>query len=315
VICIYVSIGKKTSDIKSVEEYLKKEEGFRNTLIVAVTADAPPTVGYLAPYAGMAIAEYFRDNGMNSIVIFDDMTTHAKIYREISLLMRRTPGRTAYPGDIFSIHAALLERAGNIKNGDGQEISVTALPVATTPENDISGYIQTNLMAITDGHIFFDLNEFRGGRRPAINAFLSVSRVGNQTKKAIDLALSDWIRKQLAESRRAGEIAGFGVELPEETKKIMELGDKISVIFNQGPQTLIAREFQLLLFGLLMVGFWEKHPPKIMDEIIKEMMEQRKSGIFSEIEKNIQKTENLEDLKALANYTIPYLKNLTLYSV
>src|SRR4030065_1672896 len=146
----------------------------------------------------MTIAEYFRASGRNVLVVFDDITNHAKYYREISLLLSRSPGRSSYPGDIFHVHAALLERAGNIKNSTGKNVSITALPVAETLEGDLAGYYQTNLMAITDGHIFFDIDEFRRGARPAINHALSVSRVGNQTKTGLDRELASVIRANLA---------------------------------------------------------------------------------------------------------------------
>src|SRR4030065_2820771 len=159
----------------------------------------------------MTIAEYFRASGRNVLVVFDDITNHAKYYREISLLLSRSPGRSSYPGDIFHVHAALLERAGNIKNSTGKNVSITALPIAETLEGDLTGYIQTNLMAITDGHLFFDIDEFRKGARPAINPGLSVSRVGNQTKQPIDRELAQLVREDLSKYSRSLDIARCGV--------------------------------------------------------------------------------------------------------
>lgn len=300
VICIYVSIGKEISHVKTIEEYLKKAGVFKNTIIIAATPDAPATIIYLAPHSGMSIAEYFREKGENTLIIFDDLTIHAKIYREISLLLNRAPGRTAYPGDIFHVQAALIERAGNIKNKDGGEVSITALPVAETLENDISGYIQTNLMAMTDGHIFFDIDEFKKGKRPAINAFLSVSRVGNQTKKPIDQEMAGLIRKKIAEYQKNLEIARFGADLPPETKKIIDFGEKLEAIFNQDPETIISRNFQLFMLGLLISGFWDKQAPEIMKVIHKEILNHYKLGKFSEIENDIRRIETVEELKIFA---------------
>jgi len=250
IVCIYVGIGKKDTAIKWVEEYLKRQKVFDKTIIIHTTPDDSPALTYLAPYSGMSIAEYFRDKGEKVLIVLDDMTTHAKIYREISLSLNRVPGRDSYPGEIFHIQAALLERAGNIKNNEGKETSITALPVAETLENDLSGYIQTNLMSMTDGHIFFDINNFRKGKRPAINASLSVSRVGNQTKSPIERELSNWTRKKLVEYKHLLEITQFGAELPMETQKTIEFDERLEFIFNQESEIIISRKMQLLLIGL-----------------------------------------------------------------
>jgi len=239
-VCVYASIGKRQSDIKNVESYLRKTNAFQNTVIVAANAAASASIVYLAPFSACAIAEYFRDCGYNVIIVYDDLTNHAKFYREISLLSKRAPGRSSYPGDIFHLHAALLERAGNIKTSSGKAVSITALPVAETLEGDITGYIQTNLMAITDGHIFFDIDEFRKGKRPAINHALSVSRVGNQTKSPLERELSNILREALSAYQKDLEIARFGVELPENTKKEIDLGEKIEAVLNQDSDTWFA---------------------------------------------------------------------------
>ena len=189
-----------------------------------------------------------------------------------------------------------MERAGNVINKEGQTVSITALPVAETLENDISGYIQTNLMAMTDGHIFFDVEEFKKGKRPAVNAFLSVSRVGNQTKELLDQELANLIRRKLAEYQKALEIARFGVELPEETRKVIDFGEKLGILFNQDPQTVFSRGFQLFLFGLLLSGFWDGRSPKIMVVTVKEMSEYYKEGVFSKIEAGVEKIKKIDEL-------------------
>jgi F-type H+-transporting ATPase subunit alpha len=258
----------------------------------------------------MTIAEYFRDKGKKVLIILDDLTTHAKIYREILLLLKRVPGRDAYPGEIFHIHAALLERAGNIKTKNG-EVSITALPVAETLENDLSGYIQTNLMAMTDGHIFFDSNEFRKGRRPAINAFLSVSRVGNQTKTKIERDLAGWIRKRIIEYQRSSEIAQFGAELPLETQRMIDLGKKLEILFNQESEVTIPQKLQLILVGLLIADFWRDKSLKEMELEIDKILENYKKGGLPEIREEIEEIKDLLHLKFLTKEIVPEIeKNL-----
>lgn len=308
-ICIYVSIGKRASDLKIVESYLTQMGVSDQVIIVRAGAGEPSPVVYLAPYSGMSIAEYFRNQGKDVLIIFDDLSTHAKIYRELSLLLNRPPGRSSYPGDIFHIHAALLERAGNMKI-EGQEVSITALPVVNTLGNDISGYIQTNLMAITDGHIFFDSQEFRKGIKPAINAFLSVSRVGNQTKKSLDQEIARVIRKKMSDYRRALEVARFGMELPEETRGILDFGKKLEVIFSQGATTLLSREFQLLLLGLLICGYWEKKSPIQLEKEISTLSKHYQAGALLEMGRKIDKAQNLEEFKKMTQDLIPELEKL-----
>jgi F-type H+-transporting ATPase subunit alpha len=308
VVCIYVGIGKRLLDLKTVENYLKNQGVFKNVILVAATAADPSPIIFLAPYSGMSIAEFFRDQGNDVLIVFDDLTSHAKIYREIALLLKRFPGRSSYPGDIFHIHAKLLERAGNIKYTKDKEVSITALPVADTLEGDITGYIQTNLMAITDGHLFFDIEEFRKGARPAINVFLSVSRVGNQTKSPLEREIARIIRKRMAEYKRALEIARFGVELPQKTKEVYELGKKLEVLFFQESQEIYKKELQLLLLGLLLCGFWkEKTLEKMRQDIVKitEIFEEK---ILPQIEEEIKKVKKIKELTNLVERLIPKIE-------
>ena len=304
-ICIYVAIGKRLLDLKMVENYLKLYSHFENVIIVASTAGTPSSLIFLTPYSAMSIAEFFRDQGNDVLIVFDDLTYHAKIYREISLLLKRFPGRSSYPGDIFHIHAKLLERAGNIKYDHNKEVSITALPVADTLENDISGYIQTNLMAITDGHIFFDIEEFRKGARPAINIFLSVSRVGNQTLSPLEREVSRLIKQKLVEYRRVLDIAKFGVELPKETLEVYDFGKKLEILFFQEPHDVYKKELQLFLIGLLFNNFWkEKSPQTMRNEIIK-ISEIFENTIFPEIKDKIYQINTVKDLINLTGELIP----------
>jgi F-type H+-transporting ATPase subunit alpha len=308
VVCIYVGIGKEISAIKFVEEYLKKEGEFENITMVIAFGNDSPTLNYLAPFSGMTLAEFFRDKGRDVVIVFDDLTSHAKFYREISLLAKKFPGRSSYPGDIFHVHAILLERAGNIKVND-KEISITALPVAETLENELSGYIQTNLMGITDGHIFFDREEFIKGKRPAINPFLSVSRVGNQTKNPLERKIAQLIRKGLIEYQKAQAVSQFGVELSQWTKKILEIGKKIEILFNQDTKTLISYPLRIFLFSLLLFGFFDGKPENLCKFEKEEIIKSFKKGNLKDLEE-IYKIKSVEELKSFVEKISPKIKQI-----
>lgn len=309
-ISIYVGIGKEISALKEVEEYLKETKAIENTVIVATTADQSPSLHYLAPFSGITIAEFFRDQGKNVLVVFDDFTTHAKAYREISLLLKRPPGREAYPGDIFHIHAMLVERAGRFITEDGKDASITAFPVIETIENEISGYIQTNVLAMTDGHIFFDSELLKKGQIPPINDFLSVSRVGKQTRGGLHKDLMNKLKMKLTQYRRVLEVAQFGGELSEENQKILDLGEKIMILFRQDSKTLIPQFFQYFLFGLLLSGFWKDVSPKIMEEEKNKLSQILLKEDLKEIEKEIEKIDNVEKLKDFCEEIAPQLEKI-----
>ncbi len=307
-VCIYVAIGKESSSLKKGEDYLKEMGVFDRTIMIITTSNQPATLHYIAPFAGMTIAEYFRDQGNKVIIVFDDLTTHAKAYREISLLLKRSPGREAYPGDIFSLHAMLIERAGFIKISENKEASITAFPVAETLENNISGFIQTNLLAMTDGHIFFDIDEFKKGKMPAVNAFLSVSRAGNQTRQMLDKALVGRIRSKLTDYRRVLEVSQFGSELSKENRLTLELGKKIEVLLSQNIKTLMPRPLQLLLFGLLFTGFWEEISPNVIEQEIVKIEKLLQKNDFLNLVESIEKMEKLEDLTEFCRKISPSLE-------
>ena len=298
-ICVYVSIGKRQSDVRNVENYLKKVGVMNNCVLLVASSADPATMVYLAPFSGFTIAEFFRDSGHDVIIVLDDLSTHAKFYREISLLSKRAPGRASYPGDIFHLHAALLERAGNIKGPGGGTVSITALPVAETLEGDLTGYIQTNLMAMTDGHIFFDIDEFRRGARPAINHALSVSRVGNQTKTPLEREIAQELREALLRYKRDQEIARFGVELPETTRAEIDLGEKIEQILNQDMETLTQRPLQLILVGLLLSGFWRDKNASLLKVDVIKLVQKYNKGDLKGIVRQVVNVEKLDDLIGL----------------
>jgi len=281
----------------------------KSSVLVVALANQPSPLIFLAPFSGMAIAEYFRDQGKDVVLVLDDMTTHAKVYREICLLLKRSPGRNAYPGDIFHIHAALLERAGNIRIKN-REVSITCFPVGETLENDISGYIQTNLIGMTDGHIFFDVNEFRKGKRPAINSFLSVSRVGKQTRKVFEQHLANWIQLKLGEYKRALEIVQFGVELPKKTREIISLGEKIETVLEQFPGSPRPIWLQLFLVGLLRSEFWQEKPIGAMRKDLEKILEAFKKGLLSDLEREISRIKTIREFDQWIKEKIPVLKEI-----
>ncbi len=256
-VCIYAAIGKKKLDIKKVEDYFVKQNVMKKTIIVAASLDDPAGIIYLAPYAGMTIAEYFRDQGQDVLIVLDDLFTHAKFYREISLLGKKFPGRNSYPGDIFYTHARLLERAGNFILDKEREASITCLAVAETQSGDLSGYIQTNLMSMTDGHIYFDNDLFSQGRRPAINPFLSVTRVGRQTQTDVQRQINRELISFLTLFDKMQSFSHFGAEATASVKHTLATGEKIYAFFDQTELSLFPTTLQIYLFCLIWSGVWE----------------------------------------------------------
>ncbi|OGT58277.1 MAG: F0F1 ATP synthase subunit alpha [Gammaproteobacteria bacterium RIFCSPHIGHO2_12_FULL_42_10] len=241
--CIYVAIGQKASSIAAVVRRLEEEKALDHTIIVAASASDPAAMQYIAAYAGCAMGEYFRDRGEDALIIYDDLTKHAWAYRQISLLLRRPPGREAYPGDVFYLHSRLLERAarvneryiemqteGRVKNKTG---SLTALPVIETQAGDVSAFVPTNVISITDGQIFLETDLFNAGIRPAINAGLSVSRVGGAAQTKIIKKFAGGVRLALAQYRELAAFSQFVSDLDEVTRKQLERGQRIIEIMKQ----------------------------------------------------------------------------------
>lgn len=256
-LCIYAGIGKKKLEIKRLEEFFVREGISQNTIIVASSSHDPVGVIYMTPYTAMAIAEYFKDTGHDVLVIMDDLSTHAKFYREISLLGKRFPGRNSYPGDIFYTHARLLERAGNFKTQNGEN-SITCLPVVETTQGDLSGYIQTNLMSMTDGHIYFDIDLYVKGRRPAINTFVSVTRVGRQTQTELDRSVNRELNSFLTLYDKMQNFVHFGAELTTSVKETMRQGERVLDFFTVTSEQAIPHDLQLIMFSLLWQGSWQE---------------------------------------------------------
>lgn len=250
-LCVYGAIGKNAIDIKKIEEFIDKNKIRQNCVIVGSYSTDPPALVYLTPYSTMTVAEYFMQNGRDVLVVLDDLIDHAKYYRELSLIARKFPGRSSYPADIFYTHSRLLERGGYFKTEKGIN-AITCLPVAETVEGDITGYIQTNLMSITDGHIFFDRELFLQGRRPSVNYFLSVTRVGRQTQTKLKWSVGRELISFLTLLEKTQNFVHFGAEINEGIKSTLIMGDKITNnFFNQLPGQVLETNLQLILFTLI----------------------------------------------------------------
>lgn len=253
-ICIYTAVGKPVTAVRNMMDVLGETGALKNTVIVAATSsDASPLI-FFTPYSGMSIAEYFQKKGRDVLIIFDDLGTHAKVYRELALLGGRSPGRQSYPGDIFYTHARLLERAGkfNETNGGG---SITAIPMIELNLTDFTGFIPTNLMAMTDGHFIFSAELYAQGFRPAIDSATSISRVGRQTQNRLQNLLSQAIRQILAEAEELETISRFSGELPRQTQTTLRQKSLLDEICKQEPLSYIPPETQIALLGLVFTSF------------------------------------------------------------
>ncbi|MGN6279134.1 MAG: F0F1 ATP synthase subunit alpha [Sphingomonas sp.] len=230
--CIYVAVGQKRSTVAQIVRQLEESGAMEYTIVVAATASEPAPLQFLAPYTGCAMGEYFRDNGMHGLIVYDDLSKQAVAYRQMSLLLRRPPGREAYPGDVFYLHSRLLERAAkmNDENGGG---SLTALPIIETQAGDVSAYIPTNVISITDGQIFLETDLFFAGIRPAINVGLSVSRVGSAAQTKAMKKVSGSIKLELAQYREMAAFAQFGSDLDAATQKLLNRGARLTELLKQ----------------------------------------------------------------------------------
>jgi len=254
VICIYVAIGQKQSTVAQVIEKLKEVGAMDYTIVVCATAADPAALQYLAPYAGVAIAEYFMDKGEDILVVYDDLTKHAWAYRQISLVLRRPAGREAYPGDIFYLHSRLLERAVKLNKEFGGG-SITALPIVETQANDISAYIPTNIISITDGQIYLQSDLFNAGIRPAINIGNSVSRVGGAAQTPAIKSAAGKMRLELAQYRELAVFAQFGSELDQATLSQLERGKRVTEILKQPQYQPLPESLQVLSIWAVTNGF------------------------------------------------------------
>jgi len=252
--CVYVAVGQKESKVANIVAKLEEAGAMEYTTVVLAGASDPASLLYIAPYSGTAIAEYFLDKGEDVLVVYDDLSKHAVAYREISLLLRRPPGREAYPGDVFYLHSRLLERACKL-NKDFGGGSITALPIIETQAGDLSAYIPTNVISITDGQIFLEGDLFYQGQRPAINAGLSVSRVGSSAQIKAMKKVAGQMRLDAAQYRELAAFAQFGSDLDEETKAKLELGKRLMEILKQDQYATVPVAQQVLIFYALIKGY------------------------------------------------------------
>jgi F-type H+-transporting ATPase subunit alpha len=254
VYCIYVAIGQKQSTVAQVVEKLKENGAFEYTTVVAANASDPAPYQFLSPFTGCAIGEHFRDSGRHALVIYDDLTKHAYSYRQLSLLLRRPPGREAYPGDVFYLHSRLLERAAKMSDEKGGG-SLTALPIIETQAGDVSAYIPTNVISITDGQIYLETDLFYSGVRPAINVGLSVSRVGGSAQVKSMKKVAGTLRLDLAQYREVEAFSQFASDLDEATKSQLQRGSRLVEALKQGQYVPLAVEKQVLLSFAVTNGF------------------------------------------------------------
>lgn len=265
VICIYVAVGQKNSKIANIIKILEDIGALKYTIVVSAPASAPASLKYLAPFSGCAIGEYFMDQGRDALVIYDDLSKHAQSYRELSLLLRRPPGREAYPGDIFYLHARLLERAAKLSPEKGGG-SLTALPIIETQLGDVSAYIPTNVISITDGQIYLEPNLFYQGIRPAVNVGLSVSRVGSSAQTKAMKKVAGRLRLELAQFRELQAFVQFASDLDENTKTKIKRGELLTEILKQNDQAPIPFEKQIVVLFAALNGFIDDVPKEKIKE-------------------------------------------------
>jgi F-type H+/Na+-transporting ATPase subunit alpha len=254
VVCIYVAIGQKASTVAQVVEKLRKTGALEYTIVVAAGASDPAALQFLAPYSGCTMGEYFRDRGQHSVIFYDDLTKHAQAYRELSLLLRRPPGREAYPGDVFYVHSRLLERACKLNDELGAG-SLTAFPIIETQAGDVAAYIPTNVISITDGQIFLEADLFNSGLRPAVNAGLSVSRVGGSAQIGSMKQVAGNMRLELAQYRELAAFSQFGSDLDATTRKQLARGQRLMELLKQPQYKPLAVEKQVLMIFAATSGF------------------------------------------------------------
>ncbi len=306
-ICIYAAIGKPNNAIKNLLNALSVNGAFASTVVVAASSTEPPPLILMVPQAAMTIAEYFQGQGRDVLVILDDMGIHAKIYRELSLLGNRSPGRESYPGDIFYQQAKLLERAGKFNPSAGGG-SITALPVIEIPMGDFTGFIPTNLMAITDGHLLFKSNLYNKDQRPAIDISLSVSRVGRQTQNLVASLLSRRIRQTLSRATELETLSRFATELPPATQLILRQKTLIEEITRQEDLTDIPLTIQSILFALVYTTFLQDKNDAYLRKNKKAIIEQfQNDPNFTPITKNIEKAQTDEEVIKLLDTISPKL--------
>jgi len=302
VYCIYVACGQKKSTVAQVHAVLEKNGAMEYTTIVAACASDPATLQFISPYSGCAMGEYFRNKGQHALIIYDDLSKQAAAYRQVSLLLRRPPGREAYPGDIFYNHSRLLERASKMNDELGAG-SLTALPIIETQAGDVSAYIPTNVISITDGQIYLEPGLFFAGVRPAINVGLSVSRVGGAAQVKAMKQVAGTLRLDLAQYRELEAFAAFGSDLDAATQKQLTRGARLVEILKQPQYQPLSMEKQVTILYAGTKGFLDEYPLDVLGKYeagIYSFIEDRYPQIFSELKEKEEISDDLDKVMAEA---------------
>src|ERR1700716_1306736 len=298
--CIYVAIGQKRSTVAQFVKVLEEQGALEYSIIVAATASDPAPMQYIAPFTGCTMGEYFRDNGMHAVIIYDDLSKQAVAYRQMSLLLRRPPGREAYPGDVFYLHSRLLERAAKMNDDEGSG-SLTALPVIETQANDVSAYIPTNVISITDGQIFLETDLFFQGIRPAVNVGLSVSRVGSSAQTKAMKKVAGKIKGELAQYREMAAFAQFGSDLDASTQRLLARGSRLTELLKQPQFSPLKMEEQVVVIYAGVNGY--------LDGIPVSKVRNFEDGLLSLLRgKNVDILNAIRDTRDLSDDTAAKLK-------
>jgi F-type H+-transporting ATPase subunit alpha len=291
--CIYVAVGQKRSTVAQIVRQLEENGAMEYTIVVAATASEPAPLQFLAPYTGCAMGEYFRDNGMHGLIVYDDLSKQAVAYRQMSLLLRRPPGREAYPGDVFYLHSRLLERAAKMNEALGGG-SLTALPIIETQAGDVSAYIPTNVISITDGQIFLETDLFYQGIRPAINVGLSVSRVGSAAQTKAMKKVAGSIKLELAQYREMAAFAQFGSDLDASTQKLLNRGARLTELLKQAQFAPMPFEDQVVSIFAGTQGYLDKIPVSDVTRFEQALLADLKTN-HADVLKAIRDTKDLGD--------------------
>ena len=307
VICVYVAIGQKRSTVAQIYRKLEEKDALDYTIIVTATASEAASLQYIAPYAGSSMAEYFMEQGKHVLIIYDDLSKHAVAYREMSLLLKRPPGREAYPGDVFYLHSRLLERAAKLSDELGGG-SITALPIIETQSGDIAAYIPTNVISITDGQIFLETDLFNSGFRPAINAGVSVSRVGGAAQIKAMKQVAAKVKIELAQYTELVAFSQFGSDLDKATRDQLNRGAKIMEVLKQSQYSPYSVEEQVVSFYAVTNGFFDEIPTEKVRKFENDLIKNLEGNKILEIIK--EKKEVTDELKTLMNeYITEYRQN------
>ncbi len=311
--CIYVAIGQKRSSVAQIVKTLEENGALEYSIVVAATASEPAPLQFLAPFTGCAMGEFFRDNSMHALVVYDDLSKQAVAYRQMSLLLRRPPGREAYPGDVFYLHSRLLERAAKLNDDNGGG-SLTALPIIETQANDVSAYIPTNVISITDGQIFLETDLFFQGIRPAVNVGLSVSRVGSAAQTKAMKKVAGSIKGELAQYREMAAFSQFGSDLDASTQKLLARGERLTELLKQGQFSPLASEEQVILLYAGVNGYMDTIEVNQISDFENQLMDSIKkdyANILDDIKSSNTLSDDSEELlkKALDSFLDNFKKN------